>query len=55
MKDFWMHCLECSHVWVAGFAEEFGFLVALESYGEECPECGGEVEIDNEYRKGDVA
>lgn len=52
MKRFWCSCSECPEEWVAEFISEFGLLVATDKYGEEC-ECGGEVQVGDEYQKGD--
>ncbi len=47
---FWVECEKCGYKCIAPFVEEFGFLVSLESYGENCQECGSiEVEVGEEY------
>lgn len=30
----------CSHTWDAEFVVDHGELINVDSYGEECPECG---------------
>lgn len=52
MKHFWVTCVECSDCWVAGFLSDFGMLVAVDKFGESCTDCGGEVEIQEEYEQG---
>lgn len=38
---------------MAAFASEYGLLVAMDSTGENCVDCGGEVEIGEAYEGGD--
>ena len=49
MMHYWCSCLVCDYQWIASFVSEFGFLVAMHTEGENCPECGGDVEIGEEY------
>lgn len=46
---YWVRCLECRDEWVAAFAEELSFLTPLEENGDRCTDCGGEVEVEDEY------
>lgn len=49
MKHFWLTCSLCGDTWVSGFISEHGILVAIDETGESCIDCGGEVEIGDEY------
>lgn len=54
MKRFWVKCSGCGDTWVASFADDYGILIAIDSNGEECSDCGtAEPEIQDEYEKGD--
>lgn len=49
----WVVCGRCDYHCIAPFVEEFGFLVATESHGEECQECGSQdMEVSEEYDGG---
>jgi hypothetical protein len=49
VKHFWVTCTECGDAWVAGYIAEHGLLVATDETGEACTDCGGQVEIQDEY------
>lgn len=48
-KYFWCVCLSCADEWVSGFVGENGFLTPVDETGEACVDCGGEVDIQDEY------
>lgn len=47
---FWITCNGCQDVWMAGFHSQHGELVAADSTGEQCTDCGSrDLEIGDEY------
>lgn len=58
LKRFWCSCSnpDCTAgSWVSEFSVEYGCLFAADPYGEECTECGADVEVGDEYRSGDCS
>ena len=53
MKHFWLTCSSCGDQWISGFISEHGLLVAVDETGESCVDCGGDVEIGDEYESGE--
>jgi hypothetical protein len=53
VKHFYLTCTLCGDTWVSGFISEHGLLVAVDETGESCTDCGGDVEIGDEYERGD--
>lgn len=53
MKHFWVTCLSCGDQWLASYWPEFGMLTAEHENGEHCTDCGGEIEIGEEYEGSD--
>lgn len=53
MKHFWVTCDDCGDSWVSGFISEHGTLIATDSLGTRCSDCGGTVEIGEEHSSED--
>jgi hypothetical protein len=52
VKPYWVECTECHDSWVMYCFDEFGFIVPE---SESCSDCGGNIEIGDEYTKGDLS
>ena len=48
-KDFWVSCVTCGHSWIAQCSVEFGLVFFSGEEEDGCIECGGEVELGDEY------
>lgn len=53
LKAFWCTCTACEHEWPSDFSVEHGLLFAAYKSGEECPNCGSDVEVGDECEEGD--
>lgn len=49
MNYYWCVCEDCEHIFIAQFVIEQGSMFAVDEYGEECSECGGNLEVRDVY------